>query len=606
MRHYLDGNAVSGILIEEPSGSAGVYFEKVRSRRFWGMLRNNIGRVRGIGEILFEEPMAIQILKAAKEKKSVDASVTYQMVDDTGAVLIDSEINFANIRRRRDGWSVTLRDSGFVETLDMQADARVNIAPNKEVTLQALALAQEITHSINPDLERVAWKVNGLEKSLSHYPAWVAESTRADATGDFATVTNVYQQQPVWKNTTGGERRVQVTARLVGSHRSATATNGMIVAYVINGNEVISYPTTSVVITPDLETKTYAIDLILNVPSGSDLFVQLKDFDEESADFEFNYDTAASYLCVNQDVAIADSSAKVMSSIGLLKAIAAKITPEITINNKVAELESDWITNGLQLRGVTSAPLRVSFGGIWDDISKLYPLMLSRNGSGQVSITNRNAFLAGLGSGVIMRDVSSYEFVSNLDLLASRVRVGFNRWQSYTPTGREETYGNEDYNTDLKKIDAVMDLMAMELCASEKLMEAVRRMQFNWGGNRIDKDEINDEQLFIKGANLTPKQILTRWENFWSVSSPTLTKTDGSPDASEHTQTGESLYLTDDYARVQGMLTGAEWAALGDVLTFYDGGESWRVLIMSATFRPGAAGSGAESNTMVEGWVLKD
>lgn len=69
MRHYLDGNAVSGILIEEPSGSAGVYFEKIRSRRFWGMLRNNIGRVRGIGEILFEEPMAIEILKAAKEKK---------------------------------------------------------------------------------------------------------------------------------------------------------------------------------------------------------------------------------------------------------------------------------------------------------------------------------------------------------------------------------------------------------------------------------------------------------------------------------------------------------------------------------------------------------
>ncbi len=606
MRHYLDGNAVSGILIEEPSGSAGVYFEKIRSRRFWGMLRNNIGRVRGIGEILFEEPMAIEILKAAKEKKSVDASVTYQMVDDTGAVLIDSEINFANIRVRRDGWSVTLRDSGFVEALDMQADTRVNILPNKEVTLQALSLAQEKTHSVDPNLARVAWKVNGLEKSLAHYPAWLAETTRADATGDPATVTNVYQQQTIWRNTTAGERRLQLTARIVVSHRSATATNGRIVVYVINGNEVISYPTTSIVITSVLEKKTYAVDLIVNVPVGGELFVQNKDFDEESTDFEFNYDVKESYLCVNQDIAIADSTAKVISSIDLLKAISAKITPEITINNNVPELEADWITNGLQLRGIKSAPLKASFGGIWDDVSKLYPLMLSRNTNNQIRITNRNDFLAGLTGGVVMWDVSSYEFVPNMNLLVSRVRVGFNRWQSGTPTGREEIYGNEDYSTDLKKISEIMDLVSMGLCASEKLMEAIRRMRFDWGGNRSDKDEVDDEQLFVKGAELSPRQILARWGNFWGVSSATLTKTDGSPDTSAWVQNGVSRYFTDDIALVQGALTGAEWAALGDVLTFYDGGKSWRVLVMSATFRPGAAGSGAEANTIVEGWVLKD
>jgi hypothetical protein len=149
-------------------------------------------------------------------------------------------------------------------------------------------------------------------------------------------------------------------------------------------------------------------------------------------------------------------------------------------------------------------------------------------------------------------------------------------------------------------------LIASDLCASEKLIEAVRRMQFNWGGSRIDKDEINDEQLFIKGASLLPQETLERWMNFWGVSSDTLTKTNGSPDTSERTQSEQSLYFTDEIARVEGMLTGAEWAALGDVLTFYDGGESWRMLVMSATFRPGAAGSGAQANTTVEGWVLKD
>jgi len=601
MRHYLDGT-----LIQEPSGSAGVYFEKVRSRRFWGMLRNNIGRVRGIGELLFEEPLAIQILKAAKEKKGVDASVTYQMIDETGAVLIDSEINFANIRRRRDGWSVTLRDSGAVENLDLQADTMVSITPNQTLTLQTLALAQEKTHGITPALSRVAWKVNALEKSLAHYPAWEAETTRANATGDFATVTSVFQQQPVWQNTTGGERRLQVTARLTISHRSAVSTVGTVVLYVISGNEIISYPAASVVVTSALESKTYAINNVLSVPAGGELYIQLKDFDNESADFEFNYDTTASYLCVNQDAAIPDSTAKVISVINALTAIAQKVTPEITITHSVPELESDILTNGLQLRGVSSANLKASFGGIWDDIAKIYPMMLYKNGSNQLSIANRNDFLKGLGSGVIMRDVSYYEFIPNLDLLISRVRVGFNRWQSYTPTGREEIYGNEEYTTGLQKIDAVLDLIASDLCASEKLIEAVRRMQFNWGGSRIDKDEINDEQLFIKGASLLPQETLERWMNFWGVSSDTLTKTNGSPDTSERTQSEQSLYFTDEIARVEGMLTGAEWAALGDVLTFYDGGESWRMLVMSATFRPGAAGSGAQANTTVEGWVLKD
>lgn len=606
MRHYLDGNAVSGTLIEEPSGSAGVYFEKVRSRRYWGMLRNNIGRVRGIGQILFEEPLAIQILKAAYERKSVDASVTYQMVDDTGAVLIDSEINFSNIRRRRAGWSVTLRDAGFVETLDLQADTVMNITPNTEVTLQAVTLAQEKTHVIGADLERVAWSVPSVVRDLAHYPAWEAESTRANATGDFATVTNVYQQQCVWRNSTGGERRVQVTARMVVEHRSATATNGMIVLYVINGNEVISYPTTSVVVTDTLEEKTYAIDQILSVPSGGDLYIQLKDFDEESADFEFNYDTTESYLCVNQDIAIASSTAKVITVVDALKAVATKLTPSIIINNQVDALEVDWITNGLQLRGVRGATLKTSFGGLWDNINKIYCMVLSRNASNQITIMGRDAFLAGLGDGVIMRDVSSYEFMPNLEILSNRVRVGFDRWQSYTPTGREEVYGNEDYSTGLQKVDGILDLVCQDLCASEKLIESVRRMQFNWGGNRVDKDEINDEQLFIKGANITPKENLARWQSMWGPSSTTLTKTTGSPDTSAHTETGESNYLTGETAMVQGVLTGAEWAALGDVLTFYDGGQRFRILVDSAMFRPGAAGSGAEANTMVEGLVLKD
>lgn len=601
----MDGTTVGGVLIEEPSGSAGVYFEKIRSKRFFGMLRNNIGRVRGLGEILFEEPLAIQILKAAYDKKGVDASVKYQMIDDTGTVLIDSEINFSNIRKRREGWSVTLRDAGEVETLDLQADTLIEIMPTNEVTLDAVALAQEKTHTINTTLSRVAWNVNGLNKTLAHFPAWEAESTRANATGDFASITNVNQEQCVWRNTTGGERRLQVTGRLVMSHRSATASNGMVVIYVINGNEVLSYPTTSVVVGTGLEDATYAINQILNIPAGGELYIKLSNFDADSSDFEFNYDTTASYLCVNQDVAIASSTAKVLPVIDALRAIVGKIVPTISIINNVAALDSDWITNGLQLRGVRTANLKTSFGSLWNDLNKIHCLILLRKSTNQIEIKNRSEFLSDLGVGIIMTDVSYYEFSPNLDLLVNRVLVGYERWRSETPTGREEIYGNEYYSTGLQKIDASLNLISENLIAAVKLRESVRRLQFNWGGSRNDKDETEDERIFIKGTNITPKENLRRWSAFWAVSSEILTKTTGSPDSSANTETSLSEIFTGEIARVEGMLTGAEWAGLGDVLTFYDGGNSWRVLVMMATYRPSAAGSGAGSNTIVEGWVLK-
>lgn len=604
MKHFLNGNAVGGTLIDEPSGSAGIYFEKVRSRRFRGMLRNNIGRVRGVGEIFFEEPLAIQILESAYAQKSVDAEVSYQMIDDTGAVLIDAEINFANIRRRRNGWSVTLRDAGLVETLDLQADTFVSIIPNKEVTLSPITLAQEKTHEIADELARVSWNIPGADRDLAHYPAWKAEATRANATGDFATITNVFQQQPIWRNTTAGERRLQVTARITVSCRSSVTTTGRLVLFYINGNEVVTFPATSIVIGDELESQTYALDKVLNVPSGGDLYLRFQDFDEESPDFEFNYDTSDSYLCVNQDVAIASSTAKAISIEDALKGVASRLTPTISITNLVEDLKEDWITNGLQLRGIRTATLKTSFGSLWDDANRMYSMVLYRNGADQLTIKEWDAFLSGLGNGVVMRDVSFYEFAPSPELLSNRIRVGYNLWQSYTPTGREEIYGNEEYITGLQKVDGGMDLVCKSLCASEKLIESVRRLQFDWGGNKTGNDESSDEQLFVKGRAITPKDMLRRWESSWAVSSTQITKSTGSPDDTEYVMEGQSHYFTGEAALVQGVLTGEEWATLGDVLTFYDGGQRWRVLVNSATFRPGSAGSGAEANTIVEGWVF--
>ena len=601
MKHLL-----GGIAVEAPAGVAGTYFEKAINTRFFSILSNTIGRVLGIGEINFDEPIAVQILEAERQAKGVDASVSYQLIDDTGTTLVDSEINFANYRRRPNWYSVTFRDSEQLQILEKQADKLCSIAPNKEVTLEPVALAQEITHTIPALLARYAWKVASTVKALTHYPAFNAFTTKADATGDFATVTDPSKAQAVWINTTSGARLIEITSRLVVSHRSATATSGKLTCYVINGNTVTNYPIVDIVISTSLETKTYVISKVLNVPPGAELYISMQDFNNSSADFEFTYDAQQCYLCVNQDKAVASSTVQVISCADALKACCAQIAPSIVLTNDVADLDSDWITNGYQLRGITGATIKISFGQLWDDLNYLHCLVLIRTGPNQLSIRKKADYLAGLGTGIELQSVGSYELSPALDILYSRVMVGFGTWQSYTPTGNEEIYGNEDFTTGLSQVQENLNLTCYTLVASEKLIEVVRRLQFNTAGSASSSDDKNDEKVFVKGRAIAPSDSLSSWELFWSVSSQQLEKIGGSPNNEARTVSGTSQYFTGEMVAVQGVLSGEEWGAMGNVLTFSDGGLRYRVLVAAASYHPGAAGSGADDNTMVQGWVLKD
>lgn len=601
MKHIL-----GGIQVEAPGGMDGAYFEKAINNRFFSVMSKNVGRILGLGEINFDEPVAVQVLDSAWESKGVDASVDYQLIDDTGTTLVDSEINFANCRWRPNWWSVTFRDSEQMQILEKLSDKKVSIAPNKTVTLEPVVLAQEITHTMPALLARYAWKGASTAKSLTHYPAFEAITTKADATGDFATVLDPSKAQAVWVNTTPGARLIEITSRLVVSHRSATASAGKLVCYVINGNTVTTYPIVDVVVGTSLETKTYIIEKVVNVPQGGELYIALQDFDNTSADFEFEYDAKESYLCVNQDKAVPSSTVRVISCADALRACCAKIAPSIAITNEVADLDSDWITNGYQLRGITSALIKISFGELWDDLNRLHCLVLVRTGPNQLSIRKRTNWLEGLGTGIEMKSVGTYELSPALDLLYSRIMVGYDTWQSYTPTGNEEIYGNEEFSTGLSNVEDSLNLTCYTLTASQKLIESVRRMQFYAGGSNSGADERYDEKVFIKGGAITPSDSLANWECIWAVSSGSLEKTSGMPDNSPRTISGASRYFTGETASVQGVLSGEEWAAMGNVLTFYDGGLRYRVLVTAASYRPGAAGSGADDNTMVLGWVLKD
>lgn len=596
---------LGGVEVDEPVGLEGIYFEKAKSNRFFSILSNSVGRVRGVGEVSFEEPTAVQLLEAAKETDGIGATVTFEMIDNTNTTLIDSEVDMINYRRRPNWWSVTFRDSGQLSALELQAETMVSITPNLEVTLEPVALAQEITHYIAENLNAVTWKVSATTRALSHYPAFEALMTRADETGDFASVTNPFKEQAVWINTTPNARTIEVSARFKVAQRSATSATGLLVLYVVNGNNVTTYPIVDVVVGTSLETKTYTINEVITVPQNAELYLKMDDFSADSADFEFTYDVAESYLSINADKAVASSTAKVVTCFDALRLIAAQIAPTVTITNEVAALDADWITNGKQLRGNRAATLMVSFGMIWDELNKIYNLVLVRTGTNSVVIRTKADYLSQLGDGVDMQSVSMYELNPVPELLYGRVNVGFLQWQSNTPSGNEESYGNEYYSTGLPRVAESLDLICTTLSASSKLMEVVRRKQFDTGGSSSSNDGDYDEDLFIKGSAITPNDMLSNWECFWAVNASQLVKTTGTPDSTARSVTGESVFFTGEAVVLQGVLSGEQWAQLEDVLTFYDGGLRYRVLISESSYRPGAAGSGADDNTMILGWVIK-
>ena len=145
------------------------------------------------------------------------------------------------------------------------------------------------------------------------------------------------------------------------------------------------------------------------------------------------------------------------------------------------------ITTGELLRGVSTGKIRTSFGKLFDDLNRLKNIIATQSAVNQITIKPKADFLRSLGDGLVLADVQDFEFAP-APILASRIIVGYSRWQSYTPTGNEEIYGNEEFSTGLTKIDNLLNLLCSNLCASEKLTEYVRRIQFQTGGAKAEKD----------------------------------------------------------------------------------------------------------------------
>ena len=594
---------VGGVEVDEPNGATGMHFEKTRNTRFGGILQRSIGRVLGIGEILFEQPLVIGILEEAFRESKLDASVPIRVEQYDGTVIINGEVNFSNFRKMQNGWAVTIRDSGGIEPFLKDVDVEKELTPNQSILLSPYELLEGSTHGLDENLLTYIYK-KPLAKTLQHPIPWKASTGKSDAAGQYQSVTNAIS--PLWTNTTNAVQTVKVEGNVIVTHRSATAKTARLALCVKSSGAVVMDDTQGTILLTSAVTETeIAIMDTLQVPANADVLLFIDSLDT-GTDFSFTYN-AKSYLYVGLDIELVSSAVSGFYANNLLSSLS------LMPLTQTAAVSDYFITDGLRLRAASNSEkgLIASFGQIWDDISKITPLILNWDGSG-LQISALESYIRNAGVSLQLFEPIYYELRPCLDILYSGVIAGFNRWQSETPTGGQEENAAARWNTPIRNTESLLNLECQHLTGSKRLIEKIRRKQYEEAGKSTTQDNNDDRQKAIIefvgnkwNTQLTPSQIVDKWR-FWWAASGNLTSGWKEGGATNLPKLSNDAIFTGFEFAGNFNIDGSDWVQIGDVITTYCDNVLRKVWVINATYHPGAAGSGMDSNLEIYGWILND
>ena len=591
---------VGGTEVDEPEGTEGMHFQKTRNERFGGILQRNIGRVIGLGELLFSQPIVIGILAEAFREKKLDAVVPIRMEQYDGTTIIEGEINFSNFRRLQQGWAVTIRDSGGIEIFLKEADTEKELFPTQTKLLTPYELLEGSTHGIDEKLAAIVYK-KPAAKSLAHAIPWKATTGKSNAAGQYQSVG--VDVSPVWTNTTNAVQTVKIEGNVLVSYRAGTSESVRLALCVKSSGTVLLDDTqATLAVTTTTQEGALVVKATIQVPANADVFLFM-DSTDTATDFSFEYDPK-SYLYIGLDVELAASEV-----VGLNADILLWSLTSMPFSARV--LSDYFITDGLRLRGATGKGLITSFGQIWDDLHKLKPLILNWDGSG-LMVEELETYIRNAGVSLELYSPAYYEIRPCLDVLHSGIIAGFNRWQSETPTGGQEENAVARWNTPIRNSESLLNAECQTLTGSKRLIEKIRRKQYEEAGSSTAQDDSDDRQLVVIktkagkwNTEFTPLQIALNWRFRWATSgSLTGAWKEGGAVTSAIAASG-AVFTGEEFAG-NFSIDGSEWVQLGDVVAAYCDNVRYRVWVMDATYHPGAAGSGAGSNLEIYGWILND
>lgn len=589
---------VGGIQVDEPEGVTGMRFRKPRNERFGGMLQRSIGYVDGVGEVVFSEPLVVNMLTEAFREKKTMAKVPVQVQQYDGTIIIDGEINFKNFRALQNGWAVTIADTQDIEIFLSNADTDKELFPTQTKLLNPYELLERSTHGIAENLAAYKYK-KPAAKTLAHPIPWKAATGESNAAGQYQSVTDAIS--PVWTNTTNAVQTVKIEGNVIVTHRAGTSEAARLALCMKSSGTLLLDDTQgTLAISTTATISELVVKATIQVPANADVFLFM-DSSDTATDFSFTYDSK-SYLYIGLDVELAASEVVGFTAPALLSGLS---NMPITAN----VLSEYFITDGLHLRGGSGKGVIASFGRIWDDLHKLRPLILNWVGNSLVA-ENLETYIRSAGVSLELYEADYYETRPCLECLHSGIVAGFNRWQSETPTGGQEENAVARWNTPLTNAENLLNAECQTLTGSKRLIEKIRRKRYEEAGSSTAQDDSDDRQLVVIkstgsrwNVDLTPAQIVENWRFRWAASGGlTGAWKEGGAVTAAILASG-ALFTGMEYAG-SFEIDGADWVALGDVVAVNVDNLRQKVWVMDASYLPGSAGSGASGNLEIYGWVL--
>lgn len=582
--------------IEQPTGIIGLYLTEVRSDRYFGIVRRKTARVKGIGQVQFIEPKAVNLISKLFQQQKLDANINFQVKDNYGNEFYSGYLDFATQTRTEQGINISFRDDEPINQFDSNVDTIYSIEPNTQITLKKQNIFGVLSHEIDTNLASVF-------STQEFAIPFKAKNKESVGEGLAMSVTNVFGTSPVYINNTTQPKNINVTGQLIFQASSATANTFNVALEVLSdaGSVIKDLHMVSFSANGTLANKNVIFRQAITLQPNESISIMIHSVNGECS---MNFDSA-SFLSIEEDVFENESQCYAISVYDIFQSLVNSSNGELTFDSNIAKLKKLYITNGYNIRGIKSN-INASFGKIFDDLKKIF--CLSCNSDLNKIIMS---YIKDLPNGYIQHLDRSYivdlNYTFASEYVHNTVKAGYNTWQSGTQLGNEETNTNAEYASKYKNIKSSLDLVCSNLITASKLIEYVRRMQYKQDKSNSATDDKFDESLFLidteseANETLSPLEILKNWQFFLGYSSEYnhLSSTGGYKSLEGYEQVKfASGGITGEIVNIQLNENFATYNQIYNVFSYNEGTQIKKALLLRKEYR-------LTQNTFLTGLVLE-
>lgn len=624
MEHYF----LNDTEVMPPRGIDALTRQKSRSRRYFSFLYRNVGYASGVGNVTFTDSLSRELLMTPYRKSKVSAETRFRMEFD-GVTEFDAFVDYLSCNYNKDNFTCAFRDEKALTTLESQATTQFSVSPQTSVLLRPKRVVGPSTHTIQT-ATAIVQRSTQSSQSISHAVPFVApERTETTLPGQLLTVEKPLENTPIYRNSTNEAQSFSLIGRLGISFSASSNVEANLTVFVYDPNGTATeIPQGRLLVTTSVNSFTLLIRGEMLVQPGGWVVVGFKGGNAQRFKFEYSTDSLITLESSNQ---APESTCRGFRAGDLLAALVDRSS------NGAFEFRSDYfstgdgrtlfITNGANLRGLHK-DLVTSLQDIFEGITGFEPLALWRENE-YIRVEPLEVYLKEYATSTVLDgEIISADYGPNQSYLANEILTGFETWRADGPLASDEFNCSHQYTTPYKTVRQTLDLRTKTLIGSGSLIEQQRRKQFSDSTANTSADD-SDNKLYVicvtrdrtgqlvnetrqrtpqisntidaetpYNVRLTPHRSLRKWSLILELEDLQFESAEGNSKLISRYE--DELYPLRENDRHQGVIksllgletvelrvamTQDQFNSLGDWITYWDGDEPYRGLLMDAVWR---------------------